>query len=121
MARRRTTTSIPGGDSTGLDTAMLKCRLIRHRWDEFYPDNMGPPAYGWRLSLRCDRCSAERHDLIDYAGRLIPGTRRYIYPEGYHMALDETPTREAMMLDLFDRAKARLSKADAIGPMEEAS
>jgi hypothetical protein len=121
MARRRTSTAIPGGDSVGLDTAMLKCRLIRHRWDEFYPANMGTPLYGWRLSLRCDRCTAERHDLIDYAGRLIPGSRRYIYPEGYQMKRDETPDRETMMLSLFDRVKVRLDKADAIGAMEEAS
>jgi hypothetical protein len=119
MARRQTT-AIRGGDSTGLDDAMLKCRLMRHRWDEFYPDNMGTPTYGWRLSLRCDRCTTERHDLIDYAGRLIPGSRRYIYPEGYRMGRDETPTRENMMLDLFGRVRARLSKTDAIGVLEEA-
>jgi hypothetical protein len=121
MPRRNTTTAIEGGDTTGLDDAMLRCRLVRHRWDEFYPTDMGTPAYGWRLSLRCDRCTAERHDLIDYQGRLIPGSRRYIYPDGYRMQRDETPSRESMMLDLFGRVRARLAKSESIGALEEAS
>ena len=111
--------ALRGGDRTGIDQAMLRCRIYGHAWDEFYPDDLGTPLYGWRLSLRCTRCSTERHDVIDHIGQI--SMRRYIYADGYRIEKDETPTREAMRLDMFGRIKARLSKVDAIGSLMEAS
>jgi hypothetical protein len=119
MPRRRATTAIPGGDTTGLDAAALRCRVYGHAWDEFYPDNLGTPFYGWRLSLRCGRCTTERHDLIDSIGRV--SSRRYIYPEEYAIEAEEKPTRDQLRLAMFDRVRARLAKINAIGTMEEAS
>lgn len=112
-------TSIRGGDTTGLDQSMLRCRVYGHSWDEFYPDDLETPAYGWRLSLRCTRCTTERHDVIDSIGQV--SMRRYIYVEGYQVERDEKPTREELRLTMFNRIRARLAKVDAIGDMEEAS
>jgi hypothetical protein len=111
MPRKRTT-AVVGGDRMGLDQAMLRCRTYGHAWDEFYPDNLGVPLYGWRLSLRCVRCTAERHDLIDHIGQV--GQRRYIYPDDYSLGRDETPTREEMRLSLFQSVRDKLAKAQAI-------
>ena len=111
MPRKRTT-SIVGGDRMGIDQAMLRCRTYGHAWDEFYPDNLGEPMFGWRLSLRCTRCTAERHDTIDNTGGV--GGRRYIYPDGYQMQRDETPTREEMRMNLFRDVRAKLAAAHAI-------
>ena len=109
MARKRTS-SVVGGDQ--IDGAMLRCRTFGHAWDEFYPDNMGTPMFGWRLSLRCMRCTAERHDIIDRIGAV--GSRQYSYPDGYKLARDETPTREQMRLSLFASVRAQLDKAHAV-------
>lgn len=120
MMPRKRTTAIVGGDRVGLDQAMLRCRVYGHAWDEFYPDNLGTPMFGWRLSLRCIRCTAERHDTIDHIGQV--GQRRYIYPEGYQMERDETPTRQEMRQQMFTRVKVRLNEAHAINSaMQKAS
>lgn len=116
MPRQRTRTVV-GGRWDGLDADMLKCRTYGHAWDEFYPDYKSPPSYGWRLSLRCIRCSTERHDTIDLVGRV--SSREYVYPDGYRMGRDEAPSREDLRVATFDRIRARLAKADAIGVMEE--
>jgi hypothetical protein len=119
LARARTT-SIPGGDRTGLDQGMTRCRIYGHAWEEFYPDNLGTPLYGWRLSLRCTRCTTERHDTIDHIGQI--SQRRYIYADGYQTEPgEEKPSREEMRLTMFNRIRSRLNKANAIGEMEEAS
>jgi len=91
---------------------MLRCRTYGHAWDEFYPSNLGVPIFGWRLSLRCTRCTAERHDLIDSIGSV--GGRRYIYPDGYQLKRDETPSREEMRMSLFRNVRDKLAAADAI-------
>jgi hypothetical protein len=111
MPRKRTT-AIVGGDRIGIDEAMLRCRTYGHAWDEFYPDNLGVPMFGWRLSLRCVRCTAERHDTIDHIGQV--GARRYIYPEDYQLGRDELPTRTELRTLLFAKVKAKLSAAEAI-------
>lgn len=59
----------------------LRCRVIGHQWDEFDPVGMRKPHFGWRLSVRCERCSTERHDLINARGEV--GSRSYVYPEDY--------------------------------------
>jgi hypothetical protein len=73
-----------------LTAAVVRCRTYGHAWDEFNPTGMDASDYGWRLSLRCVRCTTERHDVIDTIGNLA--TRQYIYPEGY-----DTSTGEARM------------------------
>jgi hypothetical protein len=115
MPRKRTT-AIVGGDRVGIDESILRCRTWGHAWDEYFPDDLGPPSFGYRSSLRCTRCTTERHDVIDINGDV--GQRRYIYPEGYQLARDETPTRSEMRLALFDRVRAKLVKAHAIYEQE---
>jgi hypothetical protein len=112
MPPRKRTTSIAGGDIAGLDVSMLRCRTYGHAWDEFYPDNLGIPMYGWRLSLRCTRCSTERHDVINVRGEV--GQRRYLYPDGYQRGRDEQLTREQFRLHLFANVRDKLAKAAAI-------
>lgn len=111
MPRQRTT-AIVGGDRIGLDQAMLRCRTYGHAWDEFFPDDLGTPLFGWRLSLRCNRCTAERHDLIDHIGRV--GQRRYIYPPDYQLQRDEVPTRDELRVRMLDDVRAKLAAAHAI-------
>lgn len=73
-----------------LRDAFLLCRTISHGWEEVVRNDLDKPDYGWRFSLRCNRCACERHDIIDpYNGDLI--RRRYIHPDGYE--LDEKVTR----------------------------
>ena len=94
---------------------MLKCRVYMHAWDEFYPDDLGTPIIGWRLSLRCTRCSTERHDLIGRTGALEG--RRYIYPDDYKLARGETPTREQLRQTLFMNVRAKLMQANAVNEL----
>jgi hypothetical protein len=86
--------------------------VYKHAWDEYFPDDLGPPPYGWRLSLRCLRCGAQRHDLIDTIGQL--SQRRYIYPEGYHMTRDGMPSLADFRLQLFRDVRDQLAAARAI-------
>jgi len=99
------------------DYQQAQCRTYGHAWEEFFPADMGTPLYGWRLSLRCTRCSSERHDIIDVLGRV--NGRRYIYVEGYQMARDERPDRDTLRREMYDRIRTRLNKIQAIGSLEE--
>jgi len=63
-----------------MGAASLRCRTYGHAWDEWSPGEQ-PPTAGWRLNLRCTRCTTERHDVIDALGALME--RRYVYPDGY--------------------------------------
>jgi hypothetical protein len=73
---------------------------------------MGTPLFGWRLSLRCVRCTTERHDVIDHIGGV--GQRRYIYAEDYRMTRDELPSREELRMSLFRNVRAKLQSAKAV-------
>ena len=96
--------------ATSLDDAFIKCRNYLHAWDEFYPIDLDPPMYGYRLSLRCIRCGTERHDNIDFKGRVMG--RRYLYPEGYQQrGVPKVEFREA----LFNRLRAKLEEANQVG------
>jgi hypothetical protein len=97
--------------SKKLSLQMLRCRTYGHAWDEFYPDNLGIPMYGWRLSLRCVRCETERHDIIERTGAV--GARRYIYPDGYKLGR-EAASREEMRLSLFASVRSQLAKVNAL-------
>jgi hypothetical protein len=85
----------------------IRCRTYGHAWDEFTATDMGPPTGGlWRLSLRCVRCTTERHDIIDIHGGVT--ARRYIYPEGYRDVLGpERMSREEYRMALYNRLSKR--------------
>jgi hypothetical protein len=97
-----------------LDDTYIRCRTYSHAWDEFNPDDMGPPQWGWRLSLRCTRCATQRHDLIAFRGGKVLG-RRYIYPDNYaQKGVPKVVFREA----LFFKLRAKLEKANQLGQEE---
>ena len=96
--------------------AFLRCRSYGHAWEEFAPIDLDAPIYGWRLSLRCTRCTMERHDNIDFKGRVM--SRRYIPPPGYtQKGVPRVMFREA----LFDKLRARLEASNSIGSDSPAS
>jgi len=95
---------------TDIDDAYVRCRSYSHAWDEYFPIDLDPPVYGWRLSLRCTRCATERHDNLGFNGQLL--NRRYIYPEGYSTrGITRTQFREA----LYVKLRAKLEASAAIG------
>lgn len=101
---------------TALDEAFLRCRTYSHAWDDFAPVDFYPPTYGWRLSLRCMRCTTERHDIVAYrSGKVM--SRRYIYPDGYaQKGVPKVVFREA----LFSKLRGKLEKANGLGEEEPA-
>jgi len=98
-----------GKRATGRRALLLveyeKCRIWGHAWEDFIPSGKRPSDWGARFSLRCERCHTERHDVIDVLGNL--STRHYDYPEDYRMSADETPSREALRLDLLKQIHGR--------------
>lgn len=102
---------VRGGETIESDD-YVRCRIYSHAWDEFFPDDMEVPSFGWRLSLRCTRCTTERHDVIDRKGAVA--MRRYIYPEGYSYATGERPDRSYFRDALFDRLRVRLAQSQAV-------
>jgi hypothetical protein len=103
MARRVSPTA-------GLGLDQVRCRSYGHSWDEFFPIDLNPPLYGWRLSLRCTRCATERHDNIDFKGQVM--SRRYIYQEGYQQkGVPRVEFREA----LFEKLRTKLQSSGSIG------
>jgi hypothetical protein len=103
---------VRGGD-TEYD-AFVRCRTYNHAWDEFNPIDLEAPSYGWRLSLRCIRCTTERHDTIAYrSGQIL--SRRYIYPDGYQNKGEDRPTKEVFREELFVRLRAQLESSHALG------
>jgi hypothetical protein len=85
--------------TTLMPLAFEKCRTWGHMWDDFHPHGKRAPGWGTRFSLRCERCGTERHDTVDSLGEL--SVREYVYPEGYKMGRDETPSRPTLRLDLL--------------------
>lgn len=82
----------------------ITCRTISHAWDEFHP-MMRPPEFGWRLSLRCTRCTMERHDLISRVTfELLQ--RYYVPPEGYSMGYKVSLSELRKLLYLHGRQSA---------------
>lgn len=107
----RARVQVRGPDIT--DDAFVRCRTYNHAWDEFNPVDMDPPWYGWRLSLRCMRCTTERHDNYDFKGQVMG--RRYIYPDGYQTKGEDKPTKTEFREALFDKLRKQLEEAGAIG------
>jgi hypothetical protein len=81
-----------------------KCRVWGHAWEDFIPMGKRQPGWGNRFSLRCVRCTTERHDVIDALGDL--SQRTYEYPEDYKLAKDETPTRGQLRLELLGEMRS---------------
>ena len=65
-----------------LEEEYVKCRSWGHEWDMFSPLRRRA-AWGTLLSLRCSRCSMERHDTIDASGDV--SARQYKPPPGYKL------------------------------------
>lgn len=95
-----------------MSDAILRCKALGHRWADFSPVDMKRPSFGWRLSLRCERCTTERHDLLNSLGELIGGGRQYVYVEGYREA--EKLSRPELRMVLRNRIKRFGSEADLI-------
>lgn len=82
---------------------MLKCKLFGHAWDDFV-SMLRPAKFGARVSVRCVRCTTERHDIVSWIdGGLL--SREYRYPEGYH--LSERHHRNEFRLAYVQRQKPR--------------
>lgn len=75
----------------------LRCRTWGHAWEEFIPRDVRVK-WGELWPLRCIRCGTERFDTINALGHL--GARRYVHPEDYALAKDETPTRDGFRVQL---------------------
>lgn len=88
------------GKRLGLRIEFQKCRSFGHMWDYFIPlaGDKRPAPWGHRVSIRCERCGAERHDIIDTLGQV--SSRNYDYPDDYQMAADERPSSEQLRLSL---------------------
>jgi hypothetical protein len=102
--------------------SFLRCRTYGHAWDEFTPIDLEAPWYGWRLSLRCIRCSTERHDNISYGTNVIMG-RQYVYPDGYKIETGkdgDRPTKEIFRDELFTQLRSQLRENNQLGSEEAA-
>ena len=90
------------------------CRTFGHSWDRYFPQNMERPPFGWRLSLRCTRCTCERHDLISPINGEVMA-RSYYWPEGYLMDKGvERPSREDLRVEMFRSLRAQLREHNQI-------
>jgi len=96
-------------------TEFVRCRTFGHAWDEvpvMEPDTYGRPQF-W---LRCTRCTAERHDVVNPSSGWLEG-RTYLYPEEYSLAGEDVPTRDEFRLKLLtiaaDLADRRAKRAKA--------
>lgn len=82
-------------------TEMRTCRTIGHSWDAYDVIKQGRSAFV--VSLRCERCTTIRNDIIDTHGTLI--SRYYSYADGYRDAEISAGTRDDkrkwLMKELF--------------------
>lgn len=98
------------GVTLAMQIEYQKCRAFHHSWDEFIPGpgDARPAPYGRGFSLRCDRCTAQRHDTFDAYGNL--SSRKYVYPSGYEVAADEKPTIEQLRLSIVRELKTEAAE-----------
>jgi len=95
-----------------LGAASLQCRTYGHAWSEYSRGDL-PAVVGWRLTLRCDRCTTERHDVIDLIGELQ--SRHYDYPDGYRADFeDHRWTLPEYRQRLYERFKTRYTPSKAL-------
>lgn len=96
-----------------LRDARKQCRMLGHRWEEYYPGdfNMTPAFYAADsiFHVRCETCGTERHDAFMKDGEL--DIRRYDYPDGYRYDEDEErPTLQDIRLWMVKRNRAMMGK-----------
>lgn len=73
--------------------SFVECRTLGHAWERFVPDDKRKPQFGVRMSLRCMRCTMERHDLVKRMdGSML--SRGYDPPEGYSLTAEESLSRD---------------------------
>ena len=99
------------------DDDFVRCRTYNHAWDQFYPIDLEPPWYGWRLSLRCLRCQTERHDNYDFKGQIMG--RRYFYPDGYQTKGEDKPTKQMFREELFSKLRDQLTSHSQVATANE--
>lgn len=100
-------------DTPDLPDQYLKCRTWGHAWDTYAPLGMAPPEYGWRESLRCTRCTMERHSIIDRKDSV--SSRSYYQPEGYARPKGSGKlTSQEKRKMMFERMREQLTQAAAI-------
>lgn len=91
------------------------CRTIGHAWDQYYPVGYDRPDYGWRLDLRCLRCTTERHSVISHITGELIGNHQYVWPEGYSIEKGEDrPTRDQLRAHLYVRISRELRMNNAV-------
>lgn len=93
-----------------------ECKVVGHNWERFHPI-MDTPRYGARISLRCTRCTSERHDTISRNSGWIEG-RKYDYAEGYiahYDSPDDRPSKSDLRLSMVERLQNELAAHDALG------
>lgn len=62
----------------------LTCRALRgHAWEPIVAFDMRKPMFGVRLSLRCTRCTTERHTLYSRDTGEQLSRHDYRRPDGY--------------------------------------
>lgn len=97
-----------GATVKAMSDAVLKCRGgYNHSWDDC-PPRLGYVGEGhrghWEMWLRCNRCRAERLDIVNKRTGELEG-RRYWLPEGYSLAglNGERPKRTAYRREIARR------------------
>lgn len=76
-----------------VDEGQHLCKMIGHAWIPQAQAKSGwTPSWGIGLVLECERCGAERRDVIDQTGAL--SSRSYQHPPGYkYEPGQDRPTR----------------------------
>lgn len=73
-----------------LRTEYLMCRrsVLGHAWEPYQDNEKPAPSFGTRFSVRCSRCTTQRHYLLGFNGERLG--KEYVYPEGYKLVGDHT-------------------------------
>jgi hypothetical protein len=94
----------------------LKCRALRHAWDEHPNPEYSPDLFRaalFALAVRCTRCHSERYYYFDKSFDIF--SKRYIYPPGYktipgstqgHMVMTEMSHR-SLLVESYKRRNGR--------------
>jgi hypothetical protein len=91
-----------------MPTEFVLCHAWGHAWEEdLFPSNLRPPQWGYRESVRCGRCTSERHFTIDSMGRV--SSRYYRYVDGYQVGVrtNRSEWRQEMRKAAFIDPKLR--------------
>ena len=83
------------------------CGAYGHAW--FESDSTWRPTFGFPITLRCERCGAERRDTVGSRGQLE--ARHYDYPSGYSYNGAQRPTRADFRLVVVKASRRRRREA----------